>query len=93
VSDLDFQNNLVSDDNGDPITNSYTDGTYTCGTPSVPEWPQFHLNIENTGNSSSDAPDDNTTKWISDNIGAVTSSQAMIVGDKVFVYALDDLYI
>ncbi|CAD7771097.1 PQQ-like domain protein [Candidatus Methanoperedenaceae archaeon GB37] len=92
VSDLAFQNNIVSTDNGDPIQNSYTDGTYTCGTPPAPEWPQFHYDIANTGNSPSNAPDDNTTKWISDNIGAVTSSQAMIVGDKVFVYAGDDLY-
>ncbi len=92
VSDLEWQNHLVSDDNGDPITNSYTDGTYTCGTPPVPEWPQFHYDIANTGNSPSNAPDNNTTKWISDNIGAVASSQAMILGDKVFVYAGDDLY-
>ena len=31
VSDLEWQNHLVSDDNGEPIQNSYTDGTYTCG--------------------------------------------------------------
>jgi len=92
VSDLEWQNHLVSDDNGDPITNSYTDGTYTCGTPPVPEWPQFHYDIANTGNSPSNAPDNNITKWISDNIGAVASSQAMIVGDKVFVYANDTVY-
>ena len=92
VSTIGFTNNKVSDTDGNPIQNSYTDGTYTCGTPPAPEWPQFHYDIANTGNSPSSAPDTNTVKWISDNIGAVTSSQAMIVGDKVFVYAGDDLY-
>jgi len=92
VSDIWFDNNLVSDPNNQPVQNSYTDGTYTCGTPPAPEWPQFHYDIANTGNSPSSAPDDNTIKWISDNIGAVASSQAMILGDKVFVYAGDDLY-
>ena len=82
VSDIWFDNNLVSDPNNQPVQNSYTDGTYTCGTPPAPEWPQFHYDIANTGNSPSNAPDDNTTKWISDNIGAVASSQAMIVGER-----------
>ena len=57
-----------------------------------PDWPQFHCDIANTGNSPADAPDDNTTKWISDDIGAVVGSQAMIVDDKVFVYANDEVY-
>jgi len=56
------------------------------------DWPQFHYDIANTGDSSSDAPDDNAMKWISDDIGAVKSSQAMIVDDKVFVYANSKVY-
>ncbi|PXF60422.1 MAG: hypothetical protein C4B59_09475 [Candidatus Methanogaster sp.] len=56
------------------------------------DWEQFHYDIENTGTTSSDAPDTNATIWVSANIGAVMSSQAMIVGDKVFVYADDKVY-
>ena len=68
------------------------DATFECeGPPVITDWMQFHYDIANTGNSPSNAPDDNTTKWISDNIGAVASSQAMIVGDKVFVYCGDSL--
>jgi outer membrane protein assembly factor BamB len=55
------------------------------------DWPQFHSDIANTGHSPCDAPDDNTTKWISDNIGAVASSQAVIAGERVFVYADDNI--
>ena len=67
------------------------DGGYVYGLKEAPvlDWEQFHYDIANTGNSPSEAPDDNTTKWISDNIGAVASSQAMIVDDKVFVYGND----
>ncbi|OFV68497.1 MAG: cell surface protein [Candidatus Syntrophoarchaeum caldarius] len=69
------------------------DATFECeGPPVITDWMQFHYDIANTGNSPSNAPDDNTTKWISDNIGAAASSQAMIVGDKVFVYANDTVY-
>ena len=53
------------------------------------DWEQFHYDVANTGNSPANAPDTNQTKWITDDIGAVASSQAMIVGDKVFVYGND----
>ena len=56
------------------------------------DWPQFHYDIANAGCSPSDAPDDNTLMWVSTDIGAAASSQAMIVGDKVFVYADDEVY-
>jgi outer membrane protein assembly factor BamB len=59
---------------------------------SAADWPQFQFDIASTGNSPADAPDNNTIKWISDDIGAVEGSQAMIVGDKVFVYANDNIY-
>jgi len=56
------------------------------------DWEQFHYDIANTGTTSSDAPDTNATLWVSDDIGAVMSSQAMIVGDEVYVYADDKVY-
>ncbi len=56
------------------------------------DWGQFQYDIANTGDTSSDAPDDNQAKWITADIGAVEGSQAMIVGDKVFVYANDYVY-
>ncbi|MCK5308903.1 MAG: PQQ-like beta-propeller repeat protein, partial [Zetaproteobacteria bacterium] len=42
--------------------------------------------------TSSDAPDTNEMLWVSADIGAVMSSQAMIVGDVVYVYADDKVY-
>jgi outer membrane protein assembly factor BamB len=59
---------------------------------SIQDWTQFHYDAANTGNSPTGAPDTNHTKWISEDIGAVTGSQAMIVGDQVFVYANDEVY-
>ena len=56
------------------------------------DWQQFHYDVVNAGNSPSDAPDTNQTRWISANIGAVASTQAMIAGNKVFVYADDKVY-
>jgi|LGVF01.1.fsa_nt_gb outer membrane protein assembly factor BamB len=51
------------------------------------DWQQFHYDPANTGNSPSNAPDTNQTKWITDDIGAVEGSQAMINDDHIFVYA------
>jgi len=56
------------------------------------DWEQFHYDVANTGTTSSDAPDTNEILWVSDDIGAVKSSQAMIVGDRVFVYANNKVY-
>jgi len=56
------------------------------------DWGQFQYDIANTGATSSDAPDTNESLWISANIGAAEGSQAMIVGDQVFVYADDKVY-
>ena len=62
------------------------------------DWEQFHYDVANTGTTSSDAPDTNETLWIGQNksggeyIGAAASSQAMIVGDVVYVYANDNVY-
>ena len=55
------------------------------------DWGQFQYDVANTGATSSDTPDTNQTKWTAD-IGAVEGSQAMIVGDQVFVYADDKVY-
>ncbi len=72
------------------------DGGYVYGLKEVgpvkeltTDWEQFHYDVANTGNSPANAPDTNQTKWISGDIGAVASSQAMIVEDKVFVYGND----
>ena len=67
------------------------DGGYVYGLKEAPtlDWEQFHYDVANTGNSPATAPDTNQTKWITDDIGAVASSQAMIVDDKVFVYGND----
>jgi len=54
---------------------------------SIQDWPQFHYDAANTGNSPADAPDTSHTKWISENITAAECSQAIIAGDRVFVYA------
>ena len=59
---------------------------------SIQDWTQFHCDAANTGNSPADAPDTNHVKWITEDIGAVTGSQAMIVGGMVFVYANDEVY-
>jgi outer membrane protein assembly factor BamB len=56
------------------------------------DWTQFHYDVANTGNSPADAPETSHMKWISEDIGAVTGSQAMIAGDLVFVYANDTVY-
>jgi len=59
---------------------------------SIQDWAQFHYDIANTGSSPADAPDTNHVKWVTEDIGAVAGSQAMIVGDMVFVYANDEVY-
>ena len=59
---------------------------------SIQGWAQFHYDTANTGNSPADAPDTNHTKWITEDIGAAVGSQAMIVDDRVFVYANDEVY-
>jgi len=56
------------------------------------DWEQFHYDIANTGTTSSDAPDTNKILWVSADIGAVMNSQAMIVGDVVYVYADNKVY-
>jgi len=56
------------------------------------DWQQFQYDVANTGNSPADAPDDNTIKWTTADIGAVEGSQAMIAGDRVFVYADTEVY-
>jgi len=57
VSDLEWQNHLVSDDNGEPIQNSYTDGTFQCAGPQetfskelVEGWNLISLPLTNTTN-------------------------------------------
>lgn len=56
--------------------------------PAIAEdWQQFQYDLANTGNSTADAPDTNHTIWITDDIGAVEGSQAIIAGGRVFVYA------
>ena len=64
----------------------------TCGGTPDTNWTQFQYDIANAGNSPADAPDDNTTKWISDDIGAVVGSQTMIKDGKIFVYADTNVY-
>ncbi|RZB28810.1 MAG: hypothetical protein AEth_01812 [Candidatus Argoarchaeum ethanivorans] len=59
---------------------------------SASNWPQFQYDVANTGNSTANAPDTNHIKWITEDIGAVTGSQAMIVDDRVFVYANTKVY-
>ncbi|KAF5436889.1 Outer membrane protein assembly factor BamB, contains PQQ-like beta-propeller repeat [Candidatus Methanophagaceae archaeon] len=51
------------------------------------DWQQFHYDPANTGNSPSNAPDTNQTKWITDDLGAVANTQAVIKDNDVFVYA------
>jgi len=73
----------------DPGNGFYVkDFCVTCTTPDI-DWPQFHYDIANTGNTPAVAPDDNQTKWETADIGAVEGSQAMIKDGKVFVYAND----
>ena len=68
------------------------DGMVYAFGSSIQDWTQFHYDTANTGNSPADAPDTSHTKWISEDIGAVTGSQAMIAGDLVFVYANVTVY-
>jgi outer membrane protein assembly factor BamB len=48
-------------------------------------WPQFHNDAEHTGYSGSTAPDDNTLKWESLDIGAIGASSVAVANGKVFV--------
>jgi len=48
-------------------------------------WYQFHKDAANTGFSPGDAPENNSLLWVSDPIGAVTSSSPVIAEGKVFV--------
>ena len=79
--------------NAGPIGNVYW-MNITVYPTSVPDtnWTQFQYDIANAGNSPADAPDDNTTKWITDDIGAVVGSQTMIKDGKIFVYADTKVY-
>lgn len=61
-------------------------------TTSTSNWQQFQYDVANTGSSTANAPDTNRIKWITEDIGAVVGSQAMIAGDFVFVYANDMVY-
>jgi len=51
-------------------------------------WPMFHHDLNNTGNSSSIAPDTNNVLWEYGTGGTVASSPA-VVGGKVFVGSID----
>jgi outer membrane protein assembly factor BamB len=84
---------VAEDADGNGIVVSIgTDGMVYAFGSSIQDWTQFHYDTANTGNSPADAPDTSHTKWISEDIGAVTGSQAMIAGDLVFVYANVTVY-
>ncbi|CAD6492077.1 MAG: Outer membrane protein assembly factor BamB [Candidatus Argoarchaeum ethanivorans] len=59
---------------------------------SASNWPQFQYDVANTGNYPANAPDTKHIKWITEDIGAVKGSQAMIIDDRVFVYANTKVY-
>ncbi len=48
-------------------------------------WEQFHNDASHTGFSSSTAPDTNNILWVSDDIGAVSSSSPVVTGGRLFV--------
>ncbi|RZN39007.1 MAG: hypothetical protein EFT35_04115 [Methanophagales archaeon ANME-1-THS] len=48
------------------------------------EWGSFH---DNAGYAPCDGPDTNEIAWVSEDIGACTSSSLIVAGGKVFVYA------
>lgn len=52
-------------------------------------WSSFQGNPQRTGYYSGDAPDTNDVLWISEEIGAVSSSSVVIGEGKVFVYCFD----
>ena len=55
------------------------------------EWPQFHNDAANTGYTTSEAPDTAYLKWVSDDIGAVSSSSPVLANGKVFINTGDSL--
>jgi len=55
------------------------------------EWPQFHQDAANSGNTTSTAPSDNSLLWVSDDIGAAESSSVAVADSQVFVYANDNV--
>ncbi|HDN65376.1 MAG TPA: PKD domain-containing protein, partial [Methanosarcinales archaeon] len=48
-------------------------------------WEQFHNDVRHTGFSSSAAPNTNNLLWVSDDIGAVSSSSPVVTGGRLFV--------
>ena len=56
-------------------------------------WPQFHYDTANTGYTTSYAPDVPNLLWDSGDIGAVASSQPLVVRNKVIVWADDKVYV
>ncbi len=55
------------------------------------EWPQFHQDAANSGNTTSTAPSDNSLLWFSNDIGAVESSSVAVADSQVFVYTNDNV--
>ncbi len=54
------------------------------------DWPQFHKDAANTGNTSSNAPDSASLVWFSDDINAVESSSVLVADGYVYVYCNGD---
>ncbi|NOQ32887.1 MAG: PQQ-binding-like beta-propeller repeat protein [Methanosarcinales archaeon] len=48
-------------------------------------WEQFHNDARHAGFSSSTVPDTNNILWVSDDIGAVSSSSPVVTGGRLFV--------
>jgi PKD repeat protein len=61
---------------------------YYIDVSSGESWTVFHGNQQLTGYSGYDAPDTNSSLWISDTIGASKSSSVVIGEGKMFVYCL-----
>lgn len=55
------------------------------------EWPQFHYDAQHRGLTGSRAPRDNTTAWISEDIGAQPGSSVSVAMGRVFVNCVDRL--
>jgi len=95
------QNTFVEAPNGDYLSFTTYDGTYSCINPKSfattrYSWPMFHHDLKHTGYSESPAPNTNQTQWNYTTGGSVISSPA-VAGDKVYVgsgdnktYCLDD---
>ncbi|GAI41841.1 unnamed protein product, partial [marine sediment metagenome] len=85
---------------GDSIDLQTLDDDSDIETPeplTIDWWPMFHHDTENTGNSSSTAPDTNNVLWEYGTGGTVASAPAVVDGKVYFgsidgkVYCLDEL--